>query len=460
MSSIFITGISGYIGGRLLERLKCLSLDRIYCLYRNTSDINCSLKNANEFIPVQGSVEDVNTYSHYLPQCDTVVHLAAQTGKASREEYFKVNSIGTELLVSQCQKMGVKKILYVSTIAVNYQNKEHYYYAQSKERGELAVLESGINYTIVRPTIVIGENSPNWKGLESLAKAPVIPLFGRINTQIQPIYVDDLIANLIHILDNDKFDNFIIELGGPDRITFEAFLRNIHYEHYGKNAVVLKLPHIMLQNALSFIEKFNITKLPITAGQLSVFNNDSTAQPNSLLSKNVAKMKGANEMVKLLVNLEKSRVHSLTLEKECKVYATYLVGQEPTDYIVRKYSNAHKYTALLDSRNAAAFDQFLLNYSVNHPILMHMMDSYTALFYKKAMLRSKLVLMTAIMESSAPTYIAFETSDSSNIITIGIKLSARMIRFVLSLLGSIIIFSPIRLGYSLIPRQIAERKIS
>jgi NADH dehydrogenase len=94
-----------------------------------------------------------------LTGCNTVLHLAAATGKAAKEDYYNIIVNGTSELISNCHKAGVRNILYVSTIAVKYPDKYRYDYAQSKEQAEVIIRNSGLNYAIVRPTIVIGQGS-------------------------------------------------------------------------------------------------------------------------------------------------------------------------------------------------------------------------------------------------------------------------------------------------------------
>src|SRR5205823_14764221 len=63
---------------------------------------------------------------------DTVIHLAAATGRLPPEEYFATNVDGTRDLLGQCRRAGVRNFLFVSTIAARFPDLKHYPYAQSK----------------------------------------------------------------------------------------------------------------------------------------------------------------------------------------------------------------------------------------------------------------------------------------------------------------------------------------
>jgi nucleoside-diphosphate-sugar epimerase len=454
-NSVFITGTSGYIGSRLIKRLDQLPYDRVYCLSRDQSA--CKSDKTIKTKNIIGGIEDIESYASYLAECDTVVHLAAATGKAKKEIYFKVNTEGTELLLDQCKKAGVRNFLHVSTIAVKYPDKSNYYYAQSKEEGECAVKTSGLNYIIVRPTIVIGKDSAIWTSLSKLARAPVTPLLGNGSARIQPIYIDDLVDCLVTILVENQFNNGVIELGGPDQVTFEAYLRQVHFAYNQKEARVVRFPLNMLKVILSALESRFQSILPVTAGQLSAFSNDGTIKSSGLYERSAVGMKGVDEMIKLVVGLEKRQAIDAQLDRECVTYTRYLVRQDPTEYIVEKYCDAHQYSEVLDDTNAPAFSNFLVRMSARNSFFTQLADAYTSIFYKRSLFRNKLVLLVAILESCAPTYPSFEVPDATNIVGVIFQMSLRTVGFVLALLLSTILLSPVRAVYALGARQSGER---
>lgn len=302
MSNLFITGSTGFIGRRLIQRLDPARYERVYCLRRPGP--SASLSGHGNLQYIEGDITDADSYAPYLASSETVVHLAAATGKARPEEYFGVNARGTELLVERCEQAGVKNFLYVSTIAVKYRDKSMYYYAQSKEQGEQAVKKGRLNYAIVRPTIVIGKEAVIWKTLSSLASKPVLLMLGDGTTRIQPIYVEDLVDCLLALLSEDQFRNETYELGGPEEITFEHLLKRIHSLYYGKEPFVLHVPIRPLVRMLSLVEKRFYSSLPVSAGQLSAFSNDGTIETNRIFALSASQMKNVSDMLKQVMSNE------------------------------------------------------------------------------------------------------------------------------------------------------------
>ena len=227
---------------------------------------------------VTGDVGHPESYAAALAGCDTVLHLAAATGRAARSEFESVNVKGTQALVAACERAGVRNFLFVSTIAVRYPDKRRYPYAESKQRAEDIVRASSLRFTIVRPTIVVARDAPIWQSLVRLATSRVMLMPGPGTARVQPIHVDDMVAAFIEMLDDDRFSGETVEIGGADVASFENLLRGIHRRRTGREPTVLHLPLTPIAAALFWMERLIGPALPITAGQLSAFANDSIAE--------------------------------------------------------------------------------------------------------------------------------------------------------------------------------------
>jgi NADH dehydrogenase len=277
VGSLFITGATGFIGRSLISNLDPARYQNIFCLSR--TDANEIFASNDHIRVVKGDLGEPESYACSLASRPTVVHLAAVTGKASPEEYFEVNTRGTKRLIDQCERSGVENFLYVSTIAVKYTNLDHYHYARSKKLAEQAVRESKLRYLIIRPTIVIGPGGGPWRPLSKLARGPFVALLGDGKARMQPVALEDLVACLLTILAENLFTNEVIELGGPEALTCEQFLKRIHTRYRGKEPVVLRLPLKPLIAVLLVLEKISSNATPVNAGQLTAFWQDSTAEP-------------------------------------------------------------------------------------------------------------------------------------------------------------------------------------
>jgi NADH dehydrogenase len=286
--SLFVTGATGFVGHRLMQRLDPNRYRRILCLGRSRPG---SLPEGAEFI--QGDLNNTAAYAKALEGCDTVIHLAAATGKMRPETYFQVNLEGTRALVGESKRAGVKYLLYISTIAAKFTNQHRYYYAQSKRRAEEVVSRSGLEFTIVRPTIVLGKSSPVLAGLAKLAKMPVMPVFGNGRALVQPVAVDDLAGCLTRILEDPGFAGRTVEIGGPDILSIEELLGKIR----GAKGPVVHLPAGPISACVGILEKVLLPVLPFTAGQIASFVNDGTVEHDPQVARWQAGMQHLDQML-------------------------------------------------------------------------------------------------------------------------------------------------------------------
>ena len=298
--SLFITGATGFLGGHFLHGLNPQRYQRIYCLSRTGHQPAENLSRLPSVEFIHGTLFDADIYRPYLARADTVIHMAAALGKVTRAEYFRVNAEGTEFLIGQCQQLGVPNFLYISSIAVKYLHKSRYYYAQSKELAEEVVRRSKLSYTIVRPTLIIGKASSPWQNLSKLVARSIIIVIGHGTVKIQPIYVDDLVEFLESIIDRNSFSNETIEVGGPEVITIENFLKRIHQKSSGSTPLILHIPLQLLVPILSFFEQFFDSLLPLNVGQLAFFSNDGTIEPSTILQPWLERMKSVDKMLAIL----------------------------------------------------------------------------------------------------------------------------------------------------------------
>jgi len=185
---------------------------------------------------------------------------------------------------------------------VKFTDTRGYYYAESKLLAERVVEQSGLNFIIVRPTIILGKESPTWKSLTQLAQLPILPIFGNGKTPIQSLYIEDLIGCLIDIVREGLFGNESIDLGGPEKNTYENFIRKIHSLYCHKKATVIHIPLRAVIRLLSGLERPFYRLLPVTAGQLAAFGNDGTTETNDVFLRHAPKMKTVDQMLDILTN--------------------------------------------------------------------------------------------------------------------------------------------------------------
>ena len=211
-----------------------------------------------------------------------MIHLAAATGAASTQQLRDVNSRGTRALIEACKNAARARIVYVSSIAVTGRDLGHYPYAQTKAEAEHAVQASELDFVIVRPTIVLGEGAPNWRMLRKLACLPVVPLLGGGKARVQPVDVIDVARALEWLAANRLPSRAVVELGGPEILSFADFLARIRRACGYAGFPGVPIPVAPVRLALRMLKLALGENSPLGPGQLAPFVNDGVAEPNSV----------------------------------------------------------------------------------------------------------------------------------------------------------------------------------
>ena len=136
--------LKGFIGANLLKSINLQDYHHVYCLGRKETDVIRKLSKRSNVTFIKADIADPAQYAECLSSCNVVVHLAALTGKAGQQEYLRVNSEGTRVLLEECAKHDVRQFIFFSSIAADFTNIEGYHYASSKVEAEKHVNSSGV----------------------------------------------------------------------------------------------------------------------------------------------------------------------------------------------------------------------------------------------------------------------------------------------------------------------------
>jgi len=142
--------------------------------------------------------------------------------------------------------------------------------------------------------------------------------------------------------------------------------------------------------------------------------------------------------------MDKRFINNETLHKECEMFCSYLINQKPSKYVREKYQDAH-IKGSIRLHTESGFDKLLMGAAVINPFFVKLVDVYTGLFSKRALFRKKLILLLAILESSAPSCHYLDSITTSNKAILFLKMFQNVMFFTGSLVLSIIIFMPLHL---------------
>lgn len=278
---ILITGATGYIGRHLVQRLVEQG-ERPRCLVRD-------MKRAASILPVgkidmvQGDTTQAATLEAAVRGVDTIVHtafLTADRKPTHSHQYEEVNITGTANLLRAAKAAGVQRIVEISGLGTKEDKPGSY--MQGRYLSEKMLIESGLNWTIIRPSVLFGKDAPFIKGLADLVRtAPVVPLIGGGKTLFQPIYVEDVVTVIIKVLEDPQRTNkHIYTIGGPAYYSFsqvfDVLLSAMH-----KSRVKVYAPTPLVGIGAAIMEAV-LPKPPLTKAAMTLFSFDNTTDLNSV----------------------------------------------------------------------------------------------------------------------------------------------------------------------------------
>ncbi len=159
----------------------------------------------------------------------------------------------TKKLVKAAVKAGVKRIVHISI--ANPSADSHLPYYWGKAANELAVIDSGIPYAILRPTVLVGGGEDilinNIAFL--LRHLPIFFIPGNGSYGIQPVHVEDLADLTVQGVYSQE--NYVIDAVGPDAYTFRDLVKLVG-DTIGARRLLIPVPPRMALLAAQFLSLF------------------------------------------------------------------------------------------------------------------------------------------------------------------------------------------------------------
>ncbi len=212
VATILITGATGYIGGRLLQRLeddghaaRCLARhpDRVRTTNARTEVVRGDCLEPASLGPALSGIE----VAYYL-----VHSMAAGPAFAELDRRAAAN------FGAAAARAGVRRIVYLGGLANDDELSEH---LQSRSETGDVLRSSGVPVVEFRSSVIVGAGSLSFEIIRGLVeRLPVMICPRWVSTPAQPIAVDDVIAYLMAVRDLPQDGDAIFEIGGPRVVSY------------------------------------------------------------------------------------------------------------------------------------------------------------------------------------------------------------------------------------------------
>ncbi|MDQ2937644.1 MAG: NAD(P)H-binding protein [Acidobacteriota bacterium] len=187
---IAITGGTGFVGGHLAQRLVADGIEVVLLARKDRSE-----KKRPGVKFVASDLSDPALLTEAFAGCDAVAHCAGINRELGQQTYRRVHIEGTRNVVEAARAAGVKKVVLMSFLRARPNCGSAYH--ESKWAAEELVRTSGLDYTIVRASMVYGRGDHMLDHLShALYTFPLFAMVGLKEKGIRPLAIDDLVEVL------------------------------------------------------------------------------------------------------------------------------------------------------------------------------------------------------------------------------------------------------------------------
>lgn len=245
---ILVVGATGTLGGRIAHGLLKQGKDvRVLVRHNPISAAMAEqgLAHTPESLieagaqPVWGDLKDRDSLDAAVAGVDTVVTTANAVKRGGEDTFETVDRQGTLNLIDAATQAGVQHFIYTSALGVSPDSSDRFF--QIKAECEQTLKDSGMNFTIVRPTVFMEVWISMLVGMPLMSGQP-INLIGKGDHAHNFISEVQVAEYAVAAVDNPAAYNRVLEIGGPESYTWTYIVDHIG-ERMGTTLPVEYLSH-------------------------------------------------------------------------------------------------------------------------------------------------------------------------------------------------------------------------
>lgn len=262
---VLVTGAAGLVGHNLIIELKARGYTHVVAIDKHESNLAVLKRLHPEVDVIHADLAQPGDWQNAFAGIECVVQLHAQITGKHREEFDRNNIHATGHVIEACHRHGVGFVVHVSSSVVNSVAVDHY--TETKKAQEALVVDSGLRYCVLRPTLMFGWFDPKHLGWLSrfMEKTPVFPIPGDGRYMRQPLYERDFCRCVAECIALEP-DGQTYDIVGDTRVDYIDIIRTIKRVK-GLRTIIVPIPIGLFSFLLKTYALFS-RKPPFTATQL------------------------------------------------------------------------------------------------------------------------------------------------------------------------------------------------
>ena len=273
---VLVTGASGFVGNVVVSELLAQG-HAVRALVRRGSEKKLKERERVEIAP--GDCLDHEALERAAADCEAVMHLVGIIrefpGRGITFEQVHVQA--TRNVVDAAKAAGAQRYLHMSALGARPEPADPYHITNF--RADEYVINSGLSYTIFRPSVIYGPEDQSINLFaRQIRRLGFFPIVGDGTYQLQPVPVWTVAQAFARALELPTTEKKIYEVGGPEPLTYNDIIDTIA-KVLGRHIKKLHQPVWCMRFAANLCGRFRW--FPLTTGQLRMLLEGSTCDPTA-----------------------------------------------------------------------------------------------------------------------------------------------------------------------------------
>ena len=283
---VAIIGGTGFVGGHLTEALLAAGHE-VSLLVRTGSE--SKVRQTGRVVTTSGDISSADALKSVMEGCSAVIYNVGILREFPRQgiTFEESQYQGLVRTVEAAREVGIKRLLLMSANGVKQPGTP---YQETKFRAEEYARQSGLDVTVLRPSVIFGDPEGKMEFATQLFNdmvrppIPAVSFFSGRSPEkgavvMSPVHIDDVASAFVTALENDKTIGQTFALGGPEVLSWQTMVRRIA-ESTGRTKWLLPMPIWIMRIGATLFDWLPF--FPVTRGQLTMLEEGNTADPEVL----------------------------------------------------------------------------------------------------------------------------------------------------------------------------------
>ncbi|MDH3472685.1 MAG: complex I NDUFA9 subunit family protein [Rhodospirillales bacterium] len=273
---VTVFGGSGFLGRRIAARMADAGAAVQVAVRRPERFDPGTLAEPGRVSALRADVRDETSVAAALAGADAVVNAVGLYVEGGGETFRAVHVEGAERVARLAARAGARALVQISGIGADPGSRSAY--VRARAEGEVRTLAAFPGATILRPSVLFGPDDAFLTLFARMARLlPLLPIFGRGATRLQPAHVDDVAEAVVRALEDPAAKGRVYELGGPRAYSYRELL-SLVMAAAGRRRPLLPVPYTVwhLLARLAAV----LPRPPLTRDQVILMEQDNVVGPD------------------------------------------------------------------------------------------------------------------------------------------------------------------------------------